>query len=284
VSKLLEKLEQISKGNSKPFGFAAAAAKSKIANMVIIAALDDNDKAAVTSAKEYADAILVNSLDGKNTAVKSGLPWGAPISEPAAIKESGCDFILLNTQDSPIALLQEEKLCRMIEIDPAMPDGLIRATNQLPVDIALIVGDTSISMKRLLACQHIANLVGKYLLLRIPLEMSKEELRELWERPCINTTGCRCPSCLTKKTSLENQRHHPTNRSCRDGQRRRAGRGRIKKCRVGSAHQNEILHGVYTEQSECVQNDRLRHWIARSSRTMTAVNCRGAACCARLGL
>ena len=186
MSKLLEKLEQISKGNSKPFGFAAAAAKSKIANMVIIAAVDDNDKAAIAAAKEYADAILVNSLAGKNTASKINLPWGAPVSETtdkqlSAIKESGCDFILLNTQNSPIALLQEEKLCRMIEIDPAMPDGLIRATNQLPIDIALIAGDTSISMKRLITCQHIANLVGKYLLLRIPLETSKEDLREMWE-------------------------------------------------------------------------------------------------------
>jgi len=181
VSKLLEKLEQISKGNSKPFGFAAAAARSKIANMVIIAAVDDNDKAAVTSAKEYVDAILMNSLTGKNAASKSNLPWGAPISELAAIKESGCDFILLNTQSSPIALLQEEKLCRMIEIDPAMPDSLIRAVNQLPIDIALIAGDTSISMRRLLTCQHIANMVGKYLLVRIPLEISKGDLREIWE-------------------------------------------------------------------------------------------------------
>jgi hypothetical protein len=185
VSKLLEKLEQISKGNAKPLGFAAAAAKSKLANMVIIAAVDDNDKAAVTAAKEYADAILVKSLAGKNTASKSNLPWGAPVSETdkqlSAIKESGCDFILLNTQNSPIAMLQEEKLCRIIEIDPAMPDGLIRATNQLLVDIALIAGDTSISMKRLITCQHIANLVGKYLLLRIPLETSKEDLREIWE-------------------------------------------------------------------------------------------------------
>ena len=190
MSKLLEKLEHISKGNSKPLGFAAAAAKPKLANMVIIAALDDNDKAAITTAKEYADAILVNSLDSKNTASKSGLPWGAPISELAAIKECGCDFILLNTQDSPIALLQEEKLCRIIEIDPVMPDGLIRAVNQLPVDIALIAGDTSISMKRLLACQHIANLVGKYLILRIPLDTPKEEVRELWE---IGVTGVVVP-------------------------------------------------------------------------------------------
>ena len=36
-------------------------------------------------------------------------------------------------------------------------------------------------MKRLISCQHIANLVGKYLLLRIPLETSKEDLREIWE-------------------------------------------------------------------------------------------------------
>ena len=206
MSKLLEKLEQISKGNAKPLGFAAAAAKSKLANMVIIAAVDDNDKAAVTAAKEYADAILVKSLAGKNTTSKNNLPWGAPVSKTdkqlSAIKESGCDFILLNTQDSPIALFQEEKLCRMIEIDPAMPDGLIRATNQLPVDIALIAGDTSISMKRLLDCQHIANLVGKYLLLRIPLDTSKEELREIWE---IGMTGVVVPitgDCKKELTAL----------------------------------------------------------------------------------
>jgi hypothetical protein len=199
VSKILEKLEQISKGNSKPLGFAAAAAKSKASSMIIIAAVDDNDKAAVTTAKEYADAILMNSLAGKKTAAKSSLPWGAPVSEPAAIKESGCDFILLNTQDSPIALLQEEKLCRIIEIDPAMPDGLIRATNQLPADIALIAGDTAISMKRLLTCQHIANMVGKYLLVRIPLEISKEDLRELWE---IGLTGVVVPVAGDANKSL----------------------------------------------------------------------------------
>ena len=199
MSKLLEKLEQISKGNSKPLGFAAAAAKSKLANMVIIAAVDDNDKAAVTAAKEYADAILMNSLDGKNTVSKSGLPWGASISEPAAIKESGCDFVLLNTQDSPISLLQEEKLCRIIEIDPTMPDGLIRATNQLPVDIALIAGDTSISMKRLITCQHIANMIGKYLIVRIPLEISKEELRAIWE---IGVTGVVVPVAGDAKKGL----------------------------------------------------------------------------------
>ncbi|MFA5375282.1 MAG: hypothetical protein WC455_05945 [Dehalococcoidia bacterium] len=199
MSKLLEKLEHISKGNSKPLGFAAAAAKSKPVNMVIIAAVDDNDKAAVTAAKEYADAILVNSIAVKNIASKSGLPWGAPISELAAIKESGCDFILLNTDDSPIALLQEEKLCRIIEIDPAMPDGLIRATNQLPVDIALISGDTSISMKRLIACQHIANMIGKYLIVRIPLEISGDELREIWE---IGMTGVVVPVTGDAKKGL----------------------------------------------------------------------------------
>ncbi len=204
MSKLLEKLEQISKGNAKPLGFAAAAAKSKSENMIIIAAVNDNDKAAVTAAKEYADALLFNSFAGKNTASKSNLPWGASVSEPtdeqpSTIKESGCDFILLNTQDSPIAMLQEEKLCRMIEIDPAMPDGLLRATNQLPVDIALIAGDTSISMKRLITCQHIANLVGKYLLLRIPLETSKEELREIWE---TGITGVVVPVTGDAKKSL----------------------------------------------------------------------------------
>jgi hypothetical protein len=186
VSKLLDKLEQIAKGYTKPLGFASAASKSKAANMVIVAAIDDSDSAAANTAAECADAVLVNSLAGKSVTGKAKLPWGIYIEKAsekqlAGIKDSGCDFILLNTQDSPIAPLQEEKLCRMIEIDPAMPDGLIRAVNQLPVDIVLIDGDSSVSMKRLLACQHAANMIGKHLLARVPLTISKGELRELWE-------------------------------------------------------------------------------------------------------
>lgn len=180
MSRLLEKLEQISRGNSKPMGFAAIAAKSKLASMVIIADVGDNDKT-VAVAADYADAILVNSLDRKNLAAKSILPWGAPVSDPSDVKDSGCDFILIDTEKSPVALLQEEKLCRIIEIDPALPDGQIRAASQLPVDMVLISGDTTVSMKRLLTCQHVANLVGKYLLVRVPPDISPAELRELWE-------------------------------------------------------------------------------------------------------
>jgi hypothetical protein len=189
VSKLLDSLEQISRGNSKPMGFASAAARAKLAGMVIIAALDDKDKAAAL-AGDYADAILVNSFDEKNASQKSSLPWGLSIQRSddqiAAIEDSGCDFVLMNSEESPIGLLQKENLCRIIEIDPVLPDGLIRAISQLPVDAALISGDTAISMKRLLTCQHIASMVGKHLLIRIPLEISHEELRELWE---IGTTG-----------------------------------------------------------------------------------------------
>ena len=180
MSRLLDKLEQLSKGNSKPFGFASAAAKSKLAGMVIIASVDDNDKAAA-AAGEYADAILLKSLAGKNAASKAGLPWGAPANETSEVKESGCDFILIDTDRSPIDLLHEEKVCRIIEIDPSMTDGLIRASGQLPVDIVLIAGDEAVSMKRLLTCQHIANLIGRYLMVRVPPDISAAELKEIWE-------------------------------------------------------------------------------------------------------
>ena len=199
MSKLLEKLEQMSKGNSKPMGFTAAAAKSKLANMIIIAYVDDKDKAAITAAGEYADAVLTNSFSGKSTVSKSSLPWGAPASKATDVKDSGCDFILIDTEKSPIALLQEEKLCRIIEIDPAMPDGMIRAASQLPVDIVLVAGDTVVSMKRLLTCQHIANMVGKYLLVRVPPDISAAELREIWE---IGISGVVVPVTGSSKEGL----------------------------------------------------------------------------------
>ncbi|MEA1958952.1 MAG: hypothetical protein U9N44_04680 [Chloroflexota bacterium] len=188
MSKLLDKLEKTSKGNSRSIGFVSTAAGSKAANMVIIVSIDKGDAAAAGAAKEYADALLLSDRAdaGRISTGKTQLPWGAAAAETNAgqiskMKEGGCDFIVIDAESSPPSILQAEKLARIIEIDPSMPDGPIRAVSQLPIDVILIGGEADASIKRLIACQHVSNLTSKHLLARSPLDVSPEYVRELWE-------------------------------------------------------------------------------------------------------
>ncbi len=188
MSKLLDKLNQTSRGAAQPMGFRAAAAKQKTPRMVLIAALDNADRSSAEAAREYADAVLLSKAEGAQKLVSSlgGLPWGVFLSEAAEgqlarLKKDGGDFYVFDAATAPTAFLKDEGMGRIVEISPSLPDGLIRASSQLPVDAVLIGGDDTMSVQRLVACQHMVNLSARPLLARAPVDMSADDVRELWE-------------------------------------------------------------------------------------------------------
>jgi len=188
VSKLLDKLEQTSKGANKPLGFRAAAAKRETPRMVLVAALDDADSAAAEAAREYADAALLTRAEGAQKLVSSlgDLPWGVFLAEAAEgqlerLKKDGGDFYVFDAATAPLSFLKDEGIGRIVEISPSLTDGLIRAASQLPVDAVLIGGDSPMSVQRLMACQHIVNLSSSPVMTRAPVGMSEDDVRELWE-------------------------------------------------------------------------------------------------------
>jgi hypothetical protein len=156
--------------------------------MVLIASLDDADRSAADVAKDYADAALLTSAEGAKKLPSSlgDLPWGALLSEAAEgqierLKKDGGDFYIFDAATAPAAFLKDEGMGRVAEISPSLPDGLIRAASQLPVDAVLIGGDDSMSLQRLMACQHIVNLSSSPVLARAPVGMPADDVRELWE-------------------------------------------------------------------------------------------------------
>lgn len=189
MSKLLEKLQRISRGPSQPMGFRAAATMPKGPSMVLIAALTEGD---ATSAGESADAVLFpwEKLEGgslgKIVASLGDLPWGVSLEEATGeelsqLKEMGCDFLVFNAARAPLALLREEEMGKIVEIEPSLADGLVRAIEQLPIDAVLIAEEGELSIHRLMVCQHLANLVRKPLVALAPIAMSKEDLQGLFE-------------------------------------------------------------------------------------------------------
>ena len=184
MSRLVEKLKQVSSGAAKPMGFRPAAARTG-PRMLLVAAVAAGDAAA---AKGHADAVLLEGArpDKKLASALEDMPCGltldkASVEQLSGIERSGCDFIVCHAESAPLAVLQEGAVGTIVEVEPSLPDGLLRATAQLPINAVLIGGDPSLSIQRLMVCQHLANLIAKPLLARAPAGMSPQELRELWE-------------------------------------------------------------------------------------------------------
>jgi len=185
LSKLLDKLNQVSRGSAQPIGFRTASTP-KSPRMVLIAALGEGDSSAAAVAKESADAVLLKGAVSQIAASLGDVPWGVCLSEAtekdlSQLKGMGCDFLVFDTAKAPLTLLKEEGLGKIAEIEPSLADGLIRAIEQLPIDAVLIGGELSLSVHRLMVCQHLANLVRKPLIALSPPGMSEEDLKGLWE-------------------------------------------------------------------------------------------------------
>lgn len=194
MSKLLDKLNQVSRGSAPPLGFRSVVVAPKSPRMVLIAVLSAGDAPAIAAAKENADAVLLSVAEStkffeklEQLAASLGeLPWGVSLGEASEeqlsrLKGAGCDFLVCDAEKAPLMLLRREEMGRIVKVEPSLPDGLIRATTQLPIDVVLIGGEPSLSVQRLMVCQHLVNLVHKPLVARAPLDMSSEDLKELWE-------------------------------------------------------------------------------------------------------
>lgn len=188
MSKLVEKLHQTSRVSIQPLGFKGAASTStqKGSPMVLIAVLPEGDASAAAGGNGSADAWLVKEADSQVLAALGQIPWGASLEkgtekELTHFKEMGCDFLVFNPATAPLALLGDDELGKIVEVDASLSDGMIRAIDKLSVDAVLIGGDSELSVHRLMVCQHVANLVRKPLLALAPLDTPKEALEDFQE-------------------------------------------------------------------------------------------------------
>jgi hypothetical protein len=188
VSKLVEKLGQASQGSPQPLGFrgAGSTATQKGSPMVLIVALAEGDAGAAPDDKARADAVLLAKAESQVVDALGEALWGVSLDKGTdeqltQLKGMGCDFLVFEPATAPSSLLGEEALGKIVEIEPDMADGMLRAIDKLPIDAVLLGGDTTLSVHRLMVCQHLANLVHKPLIARVHLDASKEALEELRE-------------------------------------------------------------------------------------------------------
>ena len=175
MSRIEEKLKRLGRGGVG-MGFRATAAPHE-PGMLLIARISQQGP---HSLEGQVDAFLVE----KGARPPSGVVWGARAETPtpealARLKEKGCDFVILDPEKAPASALEGE-MARFVQIDPSLPDSLLRAVEGLEVDgVFMEMEAAALRVQHLLVCQRVAGLVRKPLLVAVSPELTGADVVQL---------------------------------------------------------------------------------------------------------
>ena len=198
MSRLIDEMHKLSQAATQPMGFRAARSATSAARILLIASLDPGETENPADYIKGANAILLRSNKSRLTAKAvqntaeslPDIPWGIYLDDTgdkkaAAKVEPGCDFVVFPAASRISTTPKEEKVGKILQVESAMDDGLLRAVNDLPVDAVLVAdtfeGNGSLVWHQLMIFQHLARLISKPLIVPIRADASGEELKALWE-------------------------------------------------------------------------------------------------------
>jgi hypothetical protein len=194
MSRLIDKFQKAAKSSIQPMGFRTASTTAPEPGiLLIVSGTPEEIKGKVHPGKASAVLIRretpVTAADIKKTVeAMPDIPVGlyaedADDEEAAALAGAGCDFLVFPAS-SRISGPEDKKTGRILQVESAMDDSLLRAVNSLPVD-AVMAADTfsggAMSWHELMIFQHLANSFNKPLIVNIPPDIKEAELKALWE-------------------------------------------------------------------------------------------------------
>jgi len=98
--------------------------------------------------------------------------------------EAGGDFVVFPAANTSLAMLQDEKLGKVLEVEASLDEGLLKAIDDLSVDAVLIAGepgkDYFLTWHHLMLFRRCAELLTKPLLVSVPPDVAAKELQALW--------------------------------------------------------------------------------------------------------
>jgi len=198
MSKFIGKLSRASQSGLQPMGFKAGQPVSQRPKMLLIASLAQVNVDSVADYVAGADAGLlpISKLSsGRETLRKIAqavpdIPWGGWLRdisqrEMKQMKRVGCDFVVFPAANTSLAILQNTKEGKILEVEASLSEGLLRTIDELPVDAVLIAGeekeDYFLTWQHLMLFWRFANSLAKPLLVSVPSTVVASELQVLWE-------------------------------------------------------------------------------------------------------
>ncbi len=196
MSKLIDRLNQTTKGSSGSLGFQVtrtAAAKPKI-RLLARVSKTVNPRQLVEDI-DGADGLLINLPKADASTLKTvaeaagDIPWGWRLenSPGESVKmelKGGADFIIFPS-DAALYVPEADGTGRILEVESSLGEGMVRAINELPVDAVLATDEEGIepalTWRHLMRYTRLAGLLRKPLLVPIAPEADSGELQALWK-------------------------------------------------------------------------------------------------------
>ena len=190
MSEFIDKLNKLTRVESTPIGFRrekSASAKRKIQLVSLVSKSEADNYGADTILLDIREeGIKSESVSG----MPDDVPWGAWLKgarqkELKQLKDAGCDFIVFSAESTPLEIIEEKDIGKVLEIDINISDPVLRSIVELPVEAVLIsVGqgkNNPLTWQDLMILQRFGGLPKKPLIAHIPAKVSSGELEALWE-------------------------------------------------------------------------------------------------------
>ena len=198
MSQFIDKLNQVSQVMPQTMGFRAAQPVPEKPKILLIASLAGASAGGLADYVVGADAGLLRipKLSPGAKTLKEisqaapDIPWGGRTRDinEGGIKQmakAGGDFLVFPAANTPLALLQNDEVGKILEVESSLSEGLLRTVNELPVDAVLIAGEQEeghfLTWHHLMLFQHFADLLTKPLLASTPPDITADELQALWK-------------------------------------------------------------------------------------------------------
>ena len=198
MSRFIDKLNQISRAVPQPMGFRARQSVPLKPKMLLVASVAQASAGNLADYVAGADAGLLHiskASSGAKTLQKicqavPDIPWGGWLRDIGreGIEQTtdvGFDFVVFPAAGTSLAILQNDKVGKVLQVEASLTEGLLRAVDELPIDAVFIASEQEegyfLTWHHLMVFQHLADLLTKPVLASVPLNVAANELLALWE-------------------------------------------------------------------------------------------------------
>lgn len=190
MSKLLDKLDKAAQPAPRRMGFVAADTSAPVPPLVLIVRLDSSTTLSIPDAAGHADCVILTSDKANQVSPSSDLPeeasWGVQVGslkgeDFSPLTEKGCDFFVLDAEDSPASLLNEENATKVLRVSSSIEEAYLRVLEDVPIDCLLIEQEASKNLKitDMMTLRSVLTAVTKPSIVQVGADLSEGDLSAL---------------------------------------------------------------------------------------------------------
>ena len=192
MSKLVSRIEKISRGSPAPIGFGASGRTVRTPAMALIGILSGNAREDAKCLAELdADGTLIADTNSNEEFASlaealGSTPWGVKADElngetADGLIQQGCDFFLVDADSVTVEAARDERAAFVLSLPEGASDGFLRALEDLPITAAFtsLAADGPLTLQRLIDVGSLRTMFDKYLLVQVNPGLSARELEGL---------------------------------------------------------------------------------------------------------